>query len=150
MTTIPADSAARTALAQGLAETHALVFPAPQVWASREFDALLDSRGILLTGDAQSYVLGRVIFDEAEILTLATHPAHQRQGLARIALAAFEEKAALQGAKTVFLEVSVRNFAASALYSVAGYVQIGRRSAYYVEADGTRSDALVLSKTVGG
>ena len=150
VTGIPADSTARAALAADLAATHALVFPPPQVWASREFDGLLDSRGILLTGDAESYVLGRVMFDEAEILTLATHPDRQRQGLARKALAAFEHQAARMGAKTVFLEVSVRNLAASRLYSVAGYIQVGCRKGYYVEADGTRSDALVLSKAVGG
>ena len=136
--------------AEALAATHALVFPAPQTWASREFDALFATRGILLTGDAESFVLGRVLFGEAEILTLATHPAHQRQGRARACLGRFEAEARAQGAETVFLEVSVNNIAATSLYAVAGYVQIGRRTRYYLEEDGTRSDALVLSKTLEG
>lgn len=146
MSDLPADSAARAAVAEGLAATHALVFPAPQVWAARDFLGLFDTRGILLTGDAESFVLGRVLFGEAEILTLATHPAHQRQGRARAALAAFTQQAQACGAETIFLEVSLRNNAATSLYAAAGYVQVGRRAAYYLEADGTRSDAMVMSR----
>lgn len=150
MSGAPLAASADCRSAEALAATHALAFPAPQVWASHEFDALFATRGIHLTGDSGCFILGRVLFGEAEILTLATHPDYRRQGRARACLAAFEAEVRAQGAETVFLEVSVLNLAAAALYAAAGYVQIGRRSAYYLEADGTRSDALVLSKTLGG
>ena len=44
----------------------------------RDCESLLPQTGVILCGDAKSFVLGRVIAGEAEVLTLATHPDHQR------------------------------------------------------------------------
>jgi [ribosomal protein S18]-alanine N-acetyltransferase len=44
------------------------------------------------------------------------------------------------GAAAIFLEVSVANSAARAVYAQAGFKPVGRRRSYYQD----RSDALVL------
>lgn len=129
-----------------LAATHARAFVNTRGWSALEFAALLGSPGVILTGDATAFALGRVIVDEAEVLTLATNPTHHRQGLARAALAAFEARARAVGAKTVFLEVAEDNHPASALYAAANYAQVGRRPGYYATLTGNRVAALILQK----
>ncbi len=119
-----------------------------RAWSNVEFNALVDSPLVFVTGDARGFALGRVIADEAELLTLATAPAHQRSGLARTCLAAFEREAALRGARVAFLEVAEDNLPARALYDGAGYTEAARRTAYYVRQNGETSDALVLRKSL--
>jgi ribosomal-protein-alanine N-acetyltransferase len=55
------------------------------------------------------------------------------------------ESAATLGARAMFLEVSVTNIAAQALYTRAGFEQAGRRREYYSD----RSDAMVLRRDLG-
>lgn len=129
-----------------LAATHARAFATTRGWSASEFGALLASPGTILVGTPTAFVLGRVTVDEAEILTLAADPAHQRQGLARVALAGFEAKASAAGARTIFLEVAEDNDAAKALYACAGYVRIGRRPRYYTTPTGNPIAALILQK----
>ena len=119
-----------------LAATHAAANDRDRPWTAAEFAALLEGAGAILTGDARSFVLGRVTLDEAEVLTLATAPAHRRQGLARGALDAFVAAAAARGAGRVFLDVAEDNAAALALYRAAGFREIGRRRDYFVRAGG--------------
>ena len=85
-------------------------------------------------------VLARVAADEADILTLAVAPEAQRRGLGRALLLAALDEAARRGAKSMFLEVSVTNEAASALYLSCGFTQVGRRRGYYAGG----GDALVM------
>ena len=90
----------------------------------------------------------RKVLHEAEILTLATHPAKRRQGLGRKALAASADWAKTQGVTKIFLEVAEDNTAAIALYSTAGYTQIGRRPGYYLPKDRAAIDALILAQSL--
>ncbi|WP_394153490.1 GNAT family N-acetyltransferase [Loktanella salsilacus] len=133
---------------EDLAATHALAFDIDRPWSAHEFASLRAQRGTLLCGDAKSFVLGRVIVDEAEILTVATAPDHRRQGLARNAIAAFCNLAQGSGAATVFLEVAADNAAAIALYNALGFGQVGQRRAYYDRENGKAVDALVLRRTL--
>lgn len=129
-----------------LARTHCAAFATSRGWSAQEFAQLLSTPGIILCGDAKSFILGRVTFDEAEILTVATYPAHRRQGLARAALTAFDKVAHDQGAVSAFLEVAADNAAANALYLSEGYAQVGRRKGYYKRPSTPAVDALVLRK----
>lgn len=129
-----------------LAQTHARAFRTTRPWSADEFSGLLATKGVILTGDARCFALGRVTLDEAEVLTIATDPAHQRQGLARVALRALEAQAIAAGARQLFLEVAEDNAPARALYSAMGYAQTGRRPGYYVIGPGTAVAALILSK----
>lgn len=131
-----------------LAATHALAFAGGETWSAATFAALMAAPGVMLAGDARAFVLGRVILDEAEILTLATRPDLRRRGLARQALARFETLAAGAGARAVFLEVDAGNGAARALYAQAGYAAAGLRRGYYRHAAGPPGDAVVLRKSL--
>jgi ribosomal-protein-alanine N-acetyltransferase len=78
------------------------------------------------------------------VLTLAVIPSARRQGIGARLLDAATRHAASHGALTAFLEVSIYNTAALALYARAGFTPIGRRARYY--ADNT--DALVLRRSL--
>lgn len=129
-----------------LAALHARAFSATRAWSAAEFTNLLTQPGTILTGDTRCFALIRVTWDEAEVLTIATDPAHRRQGLAGNTLKTAESTAATSGAVQIFLEVAEDNSAARALYAAAGYTQVGRRPAYYLPKDAAPVAALVLRK----
>ncbi|MBB2204001.1 GNAT family N-acetyltransferase [Gluconacetobacter takamatsuzukensis] len=136
-----------------LAALHAAAFPPAERWDAAAMDAVLAMPGVLvglgrLGGDPvpQGFVIGRVVADEAEILTLAVAGTARRRGLGRALLDWMEGQVAARGAGRLILEVSAANEGARALYRGAGFTEIGRRRAYY--ADG--SDALVLERALGG
>jgi ribosomal-protein-alanine N-acetyltransferase len=119
-----------------------------RAWSAEEFATLLDSAFVFALGDARAFILGRVIADEAEVLTLATDPDHRRKGLARACLTAFDAGARARGATTAFLEVAEDNAPALALYRATGYRETARRVGYYARRQGPKVDALILSKTL--
>ncbi|MFN2307415.1 MAG: GNAT family N-acetyltransferase [Paracoccaceae bacterium] len=127
-----------------LAATHAAAFLHERPWRESEFASLLAGRGTILTGDAAAFVVGRVVLDEVEILTVATHPDHRRAGLARRRVAALLDKARNMGATTAFLEVAADNGAARALYRDLGFDETGRRRSYYARETG-KVDAITMS-----
>jgi len=130
-----------------LAALHAGAFPSAEAWGAEALRLMLEMPGSFgLHSPGEGFILARVAADEAEVLTLAVAPAARRQGLGRGLLEAALELAAAAGARQIFLEVSVGNEAARALYAAAGFAEIGRRRRYY--ADG--SDALVLSRRLCG
>ncbi len=133
-------------LAADLAAAHRAAFTQERPWSADEFAALLAEPSVILCGDSQSFVLGRVILDEAEVLTLATLPAARRKGLARRALGDFADQAKMAGASRLFLEVAEDNFAAISLYLQAGFAQVGRRAGYYKRKGGPVVAALVLAR----
>lgn len=142
---------------EAMAATHARAFAGHgRAWSTPEFRALLDSDHVFSIGDslgdslgdAHAFALGRVVLDEAELLTLATDPAHRRAGRARACLTAFEAQAAARGAVSAFLEVAEDNAPARALYHAANYREVGRRKGYYSSQSGAAVDALVLAKAL--
>ena len=132
---------------EALAHLHASAFTEDRPWSAAEFASLLSLPGTLLLGDARAFLLGRIVLDEAEVLTLATDPAHRRQGLAGLLLAQFEEEARARGAAHAFLEVAEDNAAARALYEGRGYREVGRRPAYYARPRAPVA-ALVLARAI--
>ena len=130
-----------------LAELHAKCFTTPRSWSASEF-ASFQNNAFLLTAP-QGFLLGRVIADEAEILTLAVDPAARRQGLARGLVEAFKSRAIDDGAVVAFLEVAADNTPAIALYLSSGFEEAGRRRDYYRRPGGSTLDALVLRCSFG-
>jgi ribosomal-protein-alanine N-acetyltransferase len=130
-----------------LAATHAAAFVTTRPWSKTEFSDLLAGQGVILLGDAKSFLLARVIGDEAEVLTLATHPDYQRQGLAQAVLHSFQTQTRCLGVATVFLEVADNNHAAKALYLKEGFTLAGHRPRYYDLSDGSKVGADVLRLT---
>ncbi|MEM6409887.1 MAG: GNAT family N-acetyltransferase [Pseudomonadota bacterium] len=134
--------------AEELAARHAAAFQDDmRPWSAEEFETLLTSPHVHLIEADNAFALIRMIVDEAEILTLATDPAHRRKGFARTLLTLSEDMALTQGVKTIFLDVAASNTAARALYEGAGFQEKGRRKAYYQTPDG-RIDALLLVKSL--
>jgi ribosomal-protein-alanine N-acetyltransferase len=134
--------------ATALAATHALAFTDTRSWSADEFRSLLGDPSVFLTGNAEAFAIGRVVLDEAEILTLATHPDLRRQGRARVVLEEFTNEAAKCGAVTAFLEVAADNIPAISLYLGAGFTEIARRSGYYRKTDGSTVDAVILRRAI--
>lgn len=132
-----------------MAALHAAAMTTPRPWTEFEFTALLATPGTFAVTEAAGLALGRVVLDEAELLTLAVHPDRRRAGLGRRCLAAYEAEAERRGATVSHLEVAAGNGAAIALYEAAGYGLAGRRRGYYEAPDGRREDALLYRKTLG-
>jgi [ribosomal protein S18]-alanine N-acetyltransferase len=135
--------------AQELARLHAECFTQPPPWPASAFEGFLGAPGVQLIARAHGFLLGRVIMDEAEILTLAVSPGARRQGLGGALLAEFLHAAQARGALHAFLEVAADNTAARALYAQAGFVEAGIRRGYYASASGCPAiDALTLCKAL--
>lgn len=128
-----------------LAALHAACFSVPRPWTAQEFATFLAMPQVLLTGAPQGFALGRVIFDEAELLTIAVDPAARRRGTGRALVSDLMAGATARGARAMFLEVSRENGAAIALYRASGFAEAGFRKAYYSDA-GRPIDALVMRR----
>ncbi|MEQ9812923.1 MAG: GNAT family N-acetyltransferase [Azospirillaceae bacterium] len=101
----------------------------------------------LRAGAPCAFILLRRAADEAEILALATLPAHRRQGHARCLVRTATACLARRGVARLYLEVAADNCPARALYRSLGFAEIGRRRGYYRREDGT-IDALVMALPV--
>ncbi len=129
---------------QEMAHIHAAAFHQSRPWVADEFAELLANRFIHAIGDTRSFALVQVIADEAELLTIATHPDHQRKGLARKIMVEFNAYADRAGASRAFLDVASDNKAAIALYEACGYEACGTRKRYYLRENGPNVDAIVM------
>lgn len=134
---------------EALATLHARVFRTPPPWSAAVFAGFLADPLVflLVEGDA-GFLLGRAVAGEAELLTLAVAPDARRRGLGRGLVARFLYQARLRGAESAFLEVSAENAPAIGLYESAGFTRSGMRRGYYRTPEGTRIDALVLSRAL--
>jgi ribosomal-protein-alanine N-acetyltransferase len=139
---------ARIEDAEAMAAAHARSFDTP--WDAGEITALLAASfgyGLVVEAAASGlagFLLARTVAGEAEILTLCVDPAERRTGVGAALLHAAMIAAAATGAGDIFLEVGVDNAAAIALYENAGFIEAGRRKAYYARSGAARADALVL------
>ena len=128
-----------------LARIHAASFTTPRPWSAQEFAYLLDQRFNFLLDEPGAFLLGRVVADEAELLTLAVAPEARRRGagarLVRTFLAAAQDRSAV----SAFLEVAADNEAARALYRQTGWRESGLRKGYYQSPENARIDAVVMS-----
>ena len=127
--------------AAALARLHAAAFPPGEAWEEASIAALLATPGCFAVIEpGEGLAIGRVVADEAEVLTLGVVPAARRLGLGARLLAALWGAAQGLGAARLFLEVSEANQPARRLYARLGFVAVGRRDRYYPDG----SAALVL------
>ncbi|HWD26795.1 MAG TPA: GNAT family N-acetyltransferase [Rhizomicrobium sp.] len=125
-----------------LAAIHAACFPDP--WDAKALADLLATPGTVLVARAGGFILARAAAGEAEILTLAVAPDARRHGVATSLVREAASHTQQQGAEALFLEVACGNDAARALYAGLGFVEAGRRKAYYTAGRAVPEDALVL------
>lgn len=96
--------------------------------------------------EADGRIVGMIVVwllvDEAHIATIATHPDHRRQGIARKLLSYALRYLSKEGAVSSFLEVRESNLAAQEMYHKFGFEAVGRRKRYYKD---TNEDAILMS-----
>tara|TARA_R110002110_G_scaffold179891_3_gene385552 strand:- start:969 stop:1349 length:381 start_codon:yes stop_codon:yes gene_type:complete len=126
-----------------MAALHAQAFDGSARWSAESFTAMLDRSDTIIVSGNDGFALGRVMADEAELLTIVVALAQRGQGTARTLLSGFDREARKLGATQAFLEVAADNAPARALYAATGWIQVGLRPGYY---DGT--DARLLRKTL--
>ena len=127
----------------------ALVQPTP--WSEtflRDQLADAEARTLLVAEGADGAPVGHaalvVVADEGHVTSIAVDPAHQRRGIGACLLAALCRDARARGLASMTLEVRTSNAAAISLYRRFGFAPAGVRPAYYTDADGTTTDALVM------
>lgn len=98
-------------------------------------------------GPAGSRVRGfaciAAVADEVELQSLAVEPAARRSGIGSALLECLLEWSREHGYRALHLEVRAGNLPAIALYRRFGFVQTGRRRAYYQD---NGEDALLLTR----
>lgn len=130
--------------AKAMAAIHAMSFD--KGWDALEMSAHCQKDICLGLGDPLSaFIICSLAADQAEILTIVTHPEERQKGLAAKTLSGVIDVLRLKGASELFLEVAEDNIAAQALYRRAGFEPIGRRPGYYRRSEG-RFAALTFSK----
>ena len=92
------------------------------------------------------FIIGRVVVDEAEILTLAIFPEHREQGLGKKLVKNLLNEFAKQKVKTAFLEVVETNRTALGLYESLGFYKVGTRKGYYAASH--EKDACIFKKNL--
>ncbi len=123
-----------------------------EAWTRSQCSGILPMSGVALMlategGDPVGFSLFRSVADEAELLLIAVLPSHHRQGIGRLLLDDFLQRAQSDGAGRVHLEVRDRN-PAIAMYRAAGFKPVGRRRKYYHGDDGRDFDALTFAKSL--
>lgn len=136
--------------AEELARLHAPLFSS--AWDAVSFKALLDHPGstafIARAGEplaTAGFILGRLIADEAEILTLGVCESWQRRGIGQRLVEALGRAARKAEARRLYLEVAASNATALRLYQKLGFAEIGRRKDYYERPGNPPEDAINLS-----
>ncbi|GGE21859.1 ribosomal-protein-alanine acetyltransferase [Aureimonas endophytica] len=137
------------------AELHSEAFDRP--WSGDEFASLLATPGTFgflarrvgSPGAAPvGVVLVRAAADEAEILTIAVSKRARGQGIGRMLMDQVLQRLHADRIASLFLEVDEENAPALALYGRLRFAEVGRRPAYYADANGRRTSALVLKRTL--
>ena len=92
------------------------------------------------------YCLYQVIFEQAEILRIGTHPDYQRQGIASQIFAQLNKELISNQVESLLLEVRADNFAAIALYEQQAFAVIHTRKNYYQVPHQPAVDALIMQR----
>lgn len=90
------------------------------------------------------YCLYQVMFEQAEILRIGTHPEYQRQGIASQLWRSLHNALELTQVESLLLEVRADNVPAIALYERQEFVTIHRRKGYYQQPHQSAIDALIM------
>jgi len=133
-----------------IARIHSACFD--KAWNARILTRILVMQGTFALGvrrggviaDLLGFAIGRVAADECELLSLGVAPVSRGQGLGAMMLDAALVRAGSLNVRKFFLEVAENNTTALTLYKARGMTQVGRRSNYYENKDGSHTDALTM------
>ena len=127
-----------------MSEIHHLAFVDERPWSAKEFRGFEKDPLVQVYHADHGYALTRTVVGESELLSLAVHPDHHRQGTADHLMRQWFD-ALSTTAEVAFLEVAADNLAALALYTRFGFTVQGKRVAYYTRTSGTTVDAFLMS-----
>ncbi|MGO2447736.1 ribosomal protein S18-alanine N-acetyltransferase [Psychrobacter sp.] len=120
-------------------------------WNEKTLNDLLAQDSISLmvvstigSDETVGYCLYQVIFEQAEILRIATHPNNQRQGVASQIFANLNTVLMNNQVESLLLEVRADNMPAIALYEQQGFAVIHKRKGYYQQSHQPAIDALIM------
>ena len=140
---------------QAVANIEALVQP-HDAWTEQTLAEMLaqDSTHIMIVYKPEEeagykivgYCLYQVVFEQAEILRIGTHPDYQRQGIASQLFATLNNELINNKVESLLLEVRADNAPALALYEQQGFVVIHKRKGYYQLPHQPSVDALILQR----
>ena len=102
---------------------------------------------VRINGQIAAYAVLMMSFDEGHLLNIGVAEMFQRRGLGAYLLDHVTARTAHSGGTSLLLEVRPSNAKALQLYQRFGFVEIGRRKAYYPAHLG-REDALVLRRSL--
>lgn len=133
---------------QAVADIEALIQP-QDAWSYQALVDLLEQDSIDLLVVYQSdtvvgYCLYQMMFEQAEILRIGTHPNYQRQGIASKLFARLNQQLQALTVESLLLEVRADNLPAIALYEQQGFETIHQRKGYYKTAHKPAIDALIM------
>ena len=119
-------------------------------WRSLDIACFLGEADTLMlvaeeAGEILGYLGMRTVLDEGHIQNIATLPSARRRGVASALLDTLFDFGKSYRLAVYYLEVRASNLAAQALYSKYGFVETGRRKAYYVAPV---EDAILMTRTV--
>jgi [ribosomal protein S18]-alanine N-acetyltransferase len=104
-------------------------------WTRAQYEAIFSTPRLLLVLEEEGAVRGFLVASctgsDWEIENVVVDESSRRRGFGRHLLADFLTAARSQCAKAVFLEVRQSNTPARALYEKHGFLQTGRRTAYF-------------------
>jgi ribosomal-protein-alanine N-acetyltransferase len=89
-------------------------------------------------------ILGRILCEQAEILTFEVLNLYRKQGIGKALLERTLSFLREKQIEKVFLEVSEENTAAQRIYNSMGFIEIGKRPHYYNSLSNLPINALVL------
>ncbi|MEZ7503004.1 ribosomal protein S18-alanine N-acetyltransferase [Psychrobacter sp. Arc29] len=143
---------------QAVANIEAIVQP-QDAWSYQTLLELLEKDSInmlvVYTQDksAKSNVIGyclyQMVFEQAEILRIGTHPDYQRQGIASQIIDKLHKVLQSNQVESLLLEVRADNHAAIALYKKQSFTVIHRRKGYYQSPNQSAVDALIMQHVYG-
>ena len=155
---LPTEDVARQHMIQAVAAIEAVVQPHDS-WTYQTIISLLEQDSVELlvvyeqekkerVGDNKviGYCLYQVIFEQAEILRIGTHPNNQRQGIASQLFAQLNNALKRCEVESLLLEVRADNVAAIALYEQQDFTVIHTRKGYYQSSDKPAIDALIMQR----
>lgn len=117
-------------------------------WSERSVASeLLNSLSLWLVaveGDTVTgYIGSQTVEGETDMMNVAVHPDHRRQGIGEKLILALVEALKEKGSHSLTLEVRASNEPAKRLYEKLGFSQVGLRKNYYRNP---KEDACILRK----
>ena len=153
---LPADTSELEKMVQAVAAIEALVQP-QDAWTYQTLIEMLEQNNIhmlvvykqeeqITANKVIGYCLYQVLFGQAEILRIGTHPDYQRQGIAAQLFAALHTELMNNQVDSLLLEVRADNAPAIALYEQQQFTVIHKRTGYYQLLHQPAVDALIMQR----